>query len=417
MGIREKPERTNSASALVSALPASSVTMSGRGTMTSRTSVLLSSNMDWSIVRSSSASCSDWLTRSTMSRRSSTASSRASASVSLGSGVSAAASAVAGRVTARTRLTNGSSAWSTRPGSRVPTRRGVVPATTAMSRAATRTATRSTCHHWGSRSATTRVSDTAVVSSASTRARTRPGRARSRSPASRSTAAARGRSATWSSLSAVRPIRRSADSAATSVAVTSSAIRARTSSHHSGMSGRSPSMSALGEEGEEELALEREHLVLLLRLGVVEAEQVEDAVRGEEEQLLGGAVTGGLGLGGGDLRAEHDVAEHALDRRLPRDAGAQLVHREGQDVGGARLVHPLLVELAHDVGRDEEDRQLGLRVDVELFEDVAGQRRELLLGDLVPGLVGDLDAHDRPPRRCAARRSARLPVGPASHRS
>src|SRR5690606_18189411 len=117
---------------------------------------------------------------------------------------------------------------------------------------------------------------------------------------------------TCSSLSAVRPMRRSAASAATSTAVRTSMTSARTSSHHSGMSESSPSMSALGEEGEQQLALQREHLLLLLGLGVVIAEEVEDAVRREEEQLLGGAVAGGLGLRGGDLGAQHDVTEHAL---------------------------------------------------------------------------------------------------------
>src|SRR5690606_3147504 len=56
--------------------------------------------------------------------------------------------------------------------------------------------------------------------------------------------------------------------------------------------GRSPAR----QEGQEELALQGEHLLLLLRLGVVEAEQVEDAVRGEEQELLGGRVAGRAGL-------------------------------------------------------------------------------------------------------------------------
>ena len=68
---------------------------------------------------------------------------------------------------------------------------------------------------------------------------------------------------------------------------------------------------AAGEEGQQELALELEHLALLVRLGVVEAEQVQDAVRREQQQLLVGGVAGLLGLVRRDARAQHDVAEDA----------------------------------------------------------------------------------------------------------
>ena len=63
--------------------------------------------------------------------------------------------------------------------------------------------------------------------------------------------------------------------------------------------------------------------------------------------------------------------------------GAQLVHREGEHVGGARLVHPLHVQVGHDVGVDEDDRQLGLRVHAHGVEHVAAERGELRLVDLV----------------------------------
>ena len=78
-----------------------------------------------------------------------------------------------------------------------------------------------------------------------------------------------------------------------------------------------------GEEGEQQLALELEHLALLLGLRVVVAEQVQDAVRRQQQQLLLGRVAGLGGLLGRDGRAEHDVAEDALlGLRRPRGRGA-----------------------------------------------------------------------------------------------
>ena len=63
------------------------------------------------------------------------------------------------------------------------------------------------------------------------------------------------------------------------------------------------------------------------------------------------AVPGLARLLGGDLRAEHHVAEQ---RRVgggssspAAGVGPQLVHGEGQHVGRARLAHPLLVQLGH----------------------------------------------------------------------
>ena len=118
-------------------------------------------------------------------------------------------------------------------------------------------------------------------------------------------------------------------------------------------------------EADEEVALEAEHLLLLLGLGVVEAEQVQEAVRREQQQLVHRGVPGGLRLRLGDLRAQHDVAEQPGGRRLVLGAGAQLVHREAQHVGGAGLVHPLHVQLLHRALVDEHDRELGVGVHVQ----------------------------------------------------
>ena len=71
----------------------------------------------------------------------------------------------------------------------------------------------------------------------------------------------------------------------------------RTSSSWATMAGVGVSRAgaaAPGEEGQQQLALQLEHLAFLVRLGVVVAEQVQDAVRGEQLQLLLGGVAGVL---------------------------------------------------------------------------------------------------------------------------
>ena len=57
------------------------------------------------------------------------------------------------------------------------------------------------------------------------------------------------------------------------------------------------------EEGQQQSALKVEHLLLLLRLGMVVAQKVEDAVGGQQEHLLDSGVARLDGLLGGDLRA------------------------------------------------------------------------------------------------------------------
>ena len=104
------------------------------------------------------------------------------------------------------------------------------------------------------------------------------------------------------------------------------------------------------------------------------AQQVQDAVRGEQQHLVLGGVAGVHRLDLGHLRADGDVAEHALRRRLVRGARGQLVHGHGEDIGGAGLVHQFDVQLFHGRFVHEQDGQFGLRVDVEAFEDETGQR-------------------------------------------
>src|SRR5699024_10788646 len=170
-----------------------------------------------------------------------------------------------------------------------------------------------------------------------------------------------------------------------------------------------------GEEGEQELPLEVEHLGALVLLHVVIAQQVQDRVHGQQQHLLDGAVTGLGGLCRRDRRAQHHVAEQALRGRLLRGARDELVHREAHHVGGAGQVEPLHVELLHRRLVDEQDRHLGGRVQVHRLEDEAGELDELALVDDRGGLVADLDGHERFPS-FGRWRGSRLPPGRISQR-
>ena len=85
-GTREKPERTNRRSAEAAGVSASMVTMSVRGTMTSRTRVCPRSRTERTMSRSSSSKLSGSPTSSTISRRSEMSSARTCASVGSGAG-------------------------------------------------------------------------------------------------------------------------------------------------------------------------------------------------------------------------------------------------------------------------------------------------------------------------------------------
>ncbi|OLT04198.1 hypothetical protein BJF90_23955 [Pseudonocardia sp. CNS-004] len=146
----------------------------------------------------------------------------------------------------------------------------------------------------------------------------------------------------------------------------------------------------------EQLGLQAEHLPLLLGLGVVVAEQVQHAVHGEQVHLVGERVARLAGLRPGELRAEHDVAEQCrtgVGGVGPPRLLHQLVHRERQDIGGPRLVHPALVQLAHHLLGDDEDRQLGRGVDAHGVEGEPRHRGHERLVDGHARLVADLDRH------------------------
>jgi hypothetical protein len=117
---------------------------------------------------------------------------------------------------------------------------------------------------------------------------------------------------------------------------------------------------------------------------MVVAEQVQDSVHRQQLKLILRAVPGLGGLFGGDLRAEHDVAEQtrvgSFVARRTRLRRPQLVHRERQHVGRARLPHPAFVQLSHGGLVHQQDGQLGERMDAHPVQREPGHRGE-------PGLV------------------------------
>jgi hypothetical protein len=133
---------------------------------------------------------------------------------------------------------------------------------------------------------------------------------------------------------------------------------------------------------------------MLSGVGMVIPEQVQDAVGGEQVDLIRDDVPGASGLHGGNLRADHHIAEQAgnargigvvlLDMCATRLGRPQLVHREGEDVRGPFLAHPADVQLGHGRLIDQQQRQLSERVHVHLVEHVPGQAGQRGLVDRYP---------------------------------
>src|SRR2546423_14539163 len=200
------------------------------------------------------------------------------------------------------------------------------------------------------RTATTTVAAVSQATrSSSTRFSTRAG-----SSTSSLSRAAFGTPASTSSAARTRETRDSAASAqAETPATRTSATTARISQNSRALIRRAfrrecpafvydcSSSAGPGLPSSQQLLLPPEHLRLLVRLGVVVAEQVQDPVRGEQPQLVGGGVTGVLGLLHRHLRAQHDVPEQAGDRLvvLPGPGRPQPVHWEGPAVGRTRPGH------------------------------------------------------------------------------
>src|SRR5262245_30633359 len=112
-----------------------------------------------------------------------------------------------------------------------------------------------------------------------------------------------------------------------------------------------------GAPRREQPVLQSEHRRVLLRVAVVVAEQVQDAVRAQQIDFLAYGVPGAPSLDRRHLRAEHHVAEQPGNSILVgtavlgwRPTGlrrAQFVHREREHVRRALLAHPAHVQFGH----------------------------------------------------------------------
>lgn len=134
---------------------------------------------------------------------------------------------------------------------------------------------------------------------------------------------------------------------------------------------------------------------------MVVAEKVQHAVHAQQIKLGLRAVPGLGRLRGGDLRAEHHVAEQARVGAGVR-AGARLrrpqfVHRKREHVGGTRLPHPPLMQLGHRGLVHQQHGELGQRVDAELVEREPGHRGEPGLRHVHTRLVRYIYGHFRLP--------------------
>lgn len=145
----------------------------------------------------------------------------------------------------------------------------------------------------------------------------------------------------------------------------------------------------------EQPVLQGEHLPLFVGFAVVVAEQMQHTVDGEQRQFVPEAVACRGGLFGGELRAQHDVAQHgrARLRRIGATTRLELIHREAHHVRRAGQVHPAHVQIGHGRGVQQHHGQLGRRVDVHPGDDEFRDADQFGFGDVDARLVGYLDAH------------------------
>jgi hypothetical protein len=80
-------------------------------------------------------------------------------------------------------------------------------------------------------------------------------------------------------------------------------------------------------ESGDQVALQTEHLALLLGLGVIEAQQVQQSVRGEQDQLVDGRVAGRLSLRLGDL------GQSTMSPSSPGGVGCSCVPGRNSSIG------------------------------------------------------------------------------------
>src|SRR5215472_16546561 len=428
-GIREKPLRSASDSAWRTVLSCSTNTMSVRGTMTSRTIVSPSSNTEWIIWRSPGSIT--WLSssRSTSPRSSS---SEAPPSRPPRPGVSALPTAISSRGSGPSARTMGVSTLAAAPASsrsyRRPSVAGQIPATMYSTAAMATSPIRYVRQSLPSNCTSPAVADTTAAVSLPTRTtmstlRYRPGSARTACslgeepfgpgrPRSRPPALARRRKAI--SALAHRPATTASASAAAkshAIAVSPRSVllpRVPCGRFPGARFRRALAVRALGAPCVKQPVLQPEHGGPLVRLGMIVTEQVEDAVRAQHFQFVGHRVLRLTCLLRGHLGAEDHVAQHGrLGVRVRRPGpvtpvaarrrGSQLVHGEGQHIGGPLLPHPALVQVGDGRGVHQQNGQFRQRVHPQLVEHEPGQRREGGLVHAHPGFVGDLDAHEPAP--------------------
>lgn len=102
--------------------------------------------------------------------------------------------------------------------------------------------------------------------------------------------------------------------------------------------------------------------------GVIEVEQVQQFVGGEQDQFIYQGVVGGLSLCFGDLGVQYDVVEQFGGCWLVFGVGVQFVYWEVQYVGWIGFVYLLYVQCFYGVFVDEDDCDFGVWVDVQLCE-------------------------------------------------
>ena len=198
--------------------------------------------------------------------------------------------------------------------------------------------------------------------------------------------------------------------------------RRPTSSHP----GRSPLELRTSRHASSSSCLQAEHLLVLLGLGVVVAEQVQDAVRAQQLQLRPGccarprppALAATCGHSTTSPSSAGSVGTSASSARPAAAAAARPWGRPARRSGPAR---PSTARAARPwrPRRRPAIGQLGQRVDAHLVRARAGPARPGRLVDLDAGLVVDLDAHRRScslPRRCDALGRLRRLLDRASYR-
>ena len=121
-------------------------------------------------------------------------------------------------------------------------------------------------------------------------------------------------------------------------------------------------------EALDELLLQSEHLTLLVGLGVIETEEVQQPVGGEEDQLVHEGVPRGLRLGRWKVTRYstgetelYDLREDPLEldnlARVPRYAGVRTemlaLLRQYRDCAGAACRRPVPPAYRLDVGQEK----------------------------------------------------------------